>query len=220
MKNFYKRFSVITRLPFWRRYLRIQHDRGLVDAKTLSGRTIFSGPDFTALLCGTSGEITTDEFIKSVYSVNSTAKIIIIDLGNEQIDSVIKLIDKFYPSRNIVVKQANALNLDFIEKATIDWIETDGFLGFFDEKTLPLLLLEWKRILKDNGFITFRDFATTSLLGCFIDWLRAKISIISIGLNLNRRSKKTLDKALSDAGFRFVTKPTIIPDFYRYCLIK
>ena len=178
------------------------------------------GPDFTTLLCGTSGEITTDEFIKSVYSVNPKAKIIIIDLGKEQIDSVIKLINRSYTSKNIIIKQADALNLDFIPTSTIDWIETDGFFCFFDEKTLPLLLFEWKRVLKNNGFVTFRDFATTTSFGRFIDWLRMKVTKTFVKFDLNRRSKKIMDKTFSDAGFKFISKRTFIPDFYRYCLSK
>ncbi len=220
MKNFYKIFGFITKLPFWRHYLHISHLRGFEDVKEMGVVRMFKDSNFTALQCGTAGEITTDEFLKSALNQNQNAKIIIIDLGEEQIASVKKLVSNKYKNKQIKVHQANALDLSFVPNKSVDWIETDGFLAFFDQETLPKLLKEWKRILKDNGFITFRDFASNTFPEKLIDDARIALTKYSVKANLTRRTKTEMDTSFSEAGFQFNFGRTLIPGFYRYCLIK
>jgi len=220
MKNFYKIFGLITKLPFWRNYLHTSHQRGFEDLKKMAVMPKFKDSNFTALQCGTAGEITTDEFLKSVLNQNQNAKIIIIDLGEEQIASVKKLIFNKYSNKQIKARQANALDLSFIPNESVDWIETDGFLAFFDKNILPKLLKEWKRILKDDGFITFRDFASSTVFEKIIDEARIVLAKHTVKANLTRRTKKEMDNFFSSAGFKFSFERTLIPGFYRYCLVK
>ena len=42
------------------------------------------------------------------------------------------------------------MHLDFIPEKSIDWIETDGFFAFFDENSLPVLLM----LISLTGFYT------------------------------------------------------------------
>lgn len=220
MKNFYKRFGVITKLPFWRHYLHVSHVRGFEDAKKLGIKPKIKNSRFTALQSGTAGEITTDEFLKTVYRNDKNAKAIIIDLGEKQISSVKKLVHENYPDKHIEVRQVNALDLHFISDKSIDWIETDGFLAFFDQNTLPQLLKEWGRILKDSGFITFRDFASSTFIERLIDKSRIALAKQTVSADLTRRTKIEMDSAFSNAGYKFKFSKTLIPGFYRYFLIK
>lgn len=71
MKNFYEIFSLIATLPFWRYCLHTSHLRGFEDAKKIGVSPAFQNSNFTALQCGTAGEITTDEFLKSVLNQNA-----------------------------------------------------------------------------------------------------------------------------------------------------
>lgn len=220
MKNFYKRFGLITKLPFWRHYLHTSHLRGFEDVKKMGVMPKFQDSNFTALQCGTAGGITTNEFLKSVFNQNQNAKVIIVDLGEEQIASVKKLVSKKFDNKQIQVRQTNALNLSFISDNSVDWIETDGFLAFFDRDALPKLLKEWKRILKDDGFITFRDFASSTFFEKLIDAARIALAEYSVSANLTRRTKTEMDSFFSNSGFKFNFSKTLIPGFYRYCLIK
>jgi len=86
MNNFYKKFKFFSHLPFWRLYLSRVYSKALVDATSLGVSSLERGENFTCLLCGVSGEITADEFIKFVLGKNPKSKIIIIDIGDEQSD--------------------------------------------------------------------------------------------------------------------------------------
>jgi len=127
------------------------------DLSVLNYSPKFKRKGFTALLCGVGNEGTADVFIKFLTTRNPKAKIIIIDLGKERIENVNKLVKEKHSSLDIFVKQINALSLQkIIKNGTIDWIEKDGFLEFFDKKSLSKMLFVWRQILNDEGFITTR----------------------------------------------------------------
>lgn len=205
----------------WRLYLRWAYRRCIEDLRKLNFRADFNKKDFTALLCGVGNEVTADEFIKFVITKNLKAKIIIIDIGSEQIRAVTKMVRSKYPTLDIDIKQINALELlSFLPGSSINWIETDGFLEFFNTDNLRDLLGVWKTLLKQEGFITIREPASDGMIGKIIDHLRIRIAKLWLGVTLYNHTKAELEKMFRDHKFMFTSKSTLLPTFRRYSLIK
>jgi len=220
MKNFYLKFQIFSRFPLWRNYLKKVYTSAKLDQRKFNIELISKRKTFTVLLSGVASEITADEFIKAVLLERSDAKLKIIDLGSEQVNSVKKLVEKRYKHIDVEVRQANALNLNFIKDKSIDWIDTDGFFGFFDEEKLTELLHEWKRILKDDGFITFRELIPQSLLGEVVDRVRAVGAKLYMGIDFNKHTVFELKNDFKKLGFAYSWSSGFIPFFSRFCLVK
>lgn len=218
MKDFYQKFQIFSHSPLWRVYISWCYAKALTDSLMFNIKPVAKRSNFTCLLCGVSGEITGEEFIKFVLKNNSSVNIIIIDLGIEQTESVKKLVNEKFPQAKIEIKQANALNLDFIKDKTIDWIDTDGFFGFFDSRQLLDLFKEWKRILKDDGFISFREIIPAGFLSSIVDLIRAFGAKIYMGVNFHRHSLLELIQDFKKTDFCFSRHFSPIPFFNRYCL--
>ncbi len=219
--NYYHRFKIIIGTPLWRQYLRWAYRTCIKDFKRLNFTPNFKKDQFTCLLCGCGNETTADEFIKFVTKRNPRAKIIIIDLADEQVNAIRKLVNDSYCSLDIRIKQINALKLDaFIKNHSLDWIETDGFLEYFDKKALGKLLRLWNKLLKTDGFITLREPAGEGGLGRLLDRLKIWVGKIWLGVTVYSHSKLELEELLEKCGFRYVWGRTIIPTFLRFSLIK
>jgi len=220
MKNFYKKFQIISKFPLWPNYLRWVYEKTLSDAETLGANPIHKRRNFICLLCGVSGEITANEFIKFTLKKNPKSEIIIIDLGKEQIESVRKLVKEKFSHADIEVKQANALDLSFIKDHSVDWIDTDGFFSFFDEVQLLVLFKEWKRILHKNGYITFRELTSRNLVSTMANNARDIISKYYINTKLHLHSLKELEKDFEKLHLKHSHGLSPIPLLDRYCLIN
>lgn len=219
--SYYLNFRLVIGTPLWRLYLRWAYKKCIDDFSKLNFSPDFKKQSFTCLLCGVGNETTADEFIKFTIQRNKKAKIIIIDLGEEQVHAVNKLIQKKYSSLNIVVKQINALALDtYFKKDSIDWIETDGFLEYFDKDSLYKLLITWYKLLKQKGFITLREPASQGKMEEIIDMLRIWIGKVWLGVTLYLHNKKELTSLFKKSGFIYNENTTFIPTFNRYSLIK
>lgn len=126
--SYYRKFRIVIGAPPWRIYLRWAYKKCIEDLNKLNFKPNFNKKDFTCLLCGVGNETTADEFIKFVIKRNSKSKIIIIDIGEEQIKAVERLVKNNYQNLNIKIKKIDALKLDtLLGKYSLDWIETDGF---------------------------------------------------------------------------------------------
>ena len=205
----------------WKYYLRWVYKKCIDDFSKLDFKPNFTSENFKCLLCGVGNEVTADEFISFVLKRNSKAKIIIIDIGNEQIKAVKKLIKDKYPTKKIKVIKANALKLlNLLDEKSIDWIETDGFFEYFDKLSLKQLLQVWKKLLKINGFITTRVCVSNSKFDKLVDRLRVKIGKDWLGVKLYPHSKKEVHSLIKKMGYRFITKSTLLPTFKRYSLVK
>ncbi|HIH40999.1 TPA: class I SAM-dependent methyltransferase [Candidatus Woesearchaeota archaeon] len=220
-KSYYRRFKIIIGTPLWRIYLRSSYKKCLKNLKRLNFSLNFSKKSFSALLCGVGNEATADEFIKFVTGKNKNAKIIIIDIGDEQIRAVRKLVGAKYSPLDIIVKKINALELDsFIKKHSIDWIETDGFLEYFDQRHLRLLFAQWKNVLAEGGVITFRDSFSKNKFDELIGSFRVWIAREWLGVTVFSHSKKFFENLIELSGFNYCAEPTLLPTFIRYTLIK
>ncbi len=220
MKNFYKKFKIVSKFPLWPSYLKRVYEKTITDSIDLVVIPINKRKNFTCLLCGVSGEITAYEFIKFVLSNNPESKIIIIDLGEEQIQSVKKLVKEKFSDINIDVKQANALNLSFIKDKSIDWIDTDGFFSFFDEKELLSLFKEWKRIIRNDGYITFRELTSHNVISTLANKTRNIASEIYMGIELHLHSLSELEEDFKKLHFQYNRGVSPIPLLDRYCLVN
>ena len=219
--SYYRKFKIVIGSPPWRVYLRWAYNRGIKDLTKLKFKPLFNKKDFTALLCGVGNEVTADEFIKFVVKKNSKAKIIIIDMGEEQINAVKNLVESKYSEVDIQIKKIDALQLNnFISEQSIDWIETDGFLEYFNNKNLVNLLKIWAKILKAKGFITLRDFVNEKSIDKVIDKFRIWLGKKWPGAILFPHSKKEIEDLFKKNSFIFHSDFTLIPTFKRYSLVK
>ena len=220
MENFYSKFQVISKFPLWPNYLRRVYEKTISDADKLDVVPITNRENFRCLLCGVSGEITAKEYINFVNRKNPNGHITIVDLGKNQIESVKNFVDKNYPGHDIEVKQANALDLSFIESKSVDWIDTDGFFSYFNKNQLLDLFIEWKRILKDDGYITFRELTTEGFFSTIANRVRDRVSKVYMGVSLNLHTIDELIEDFKKTNFSYSRGKSPIPYLHRYCLVN
>lgn len=217
--TYYHRFQLITSLFFFRAYLQWAYAQGIRDAYSLGVPVKLEKKSFSCLLCGVSGEITAKEFIQFVFSKNKYAHITIIDMGTQQVSAIKKLVQEKYADKHISVRKINALSLQkHFSPQSFDWIETDGFIEYFDKENLAKLLKQWKLILKRNGFITTRDFASTPPFGWIVDFLRYHFIKHYLTLTGYIHTKKELDRIFLEHNFTLHCGNTPLPTFRRYIL--
>ena len=181
----------------------------------------FTKKDFTVLLCGVGNESTAELFIEFVKQRSPQAKIIIIDLGEEQIAAVKKLVEKKYAKLPIFVKQINALALqEMLATESIDWIETDGFLEFFDHASIQKILAIWFHLLKKDGFITTRMPVYNNHFEKLCHKLAKILAKRWLGVNIFYYKTDAFNKLIEKNGLVYVRHTTLIPTLDSYTMIK
>lgn len=220
MQKYYIRFQLLSRRFFWRPYLRWAYGRCIHDLRKIQQPLNFAKHDFSALLCGVSGEITADEFLNFALNKNKSMHIHVIDVEHEQTRAVAKLVKKKYPKAQIHVQKANALDLSHIPSHSIDWIETDALLEYFDDNNLHTVLQEWKRLLKADGVITLREFASNNWFETWVDRVRIWLVKVYLGEMAYMHPKTQLEKAFKKNKFKFVSGLTPFLALKRYTLIN
>lgn len=181
----------------------------------------FDKKDFSCLLSGCGNEQTADTFIQFVTRRNKNAKIYIIDLGDEQIKAIQKLVAFKCKDYNVEIHQINALDLEkIINLKSLDWIETDGFMEYFDNRSLEKLLQVWHRLLKKDGFITTRDCVTEGKLTQIADYLRINIAYQWLGVKLYTHTKQDFNKLFAKIGYKYFLGNTWLYSYRRFALIK
>ncbi len=219
--QFYPFFKLLTNHWLWRRYLRWAYQQCLADLAQLGFTPNFRRAGFTCLLCGVANEITASEYLNFVRRHNPRARIIIIDLGGEQIVAVKKLVAERFSDLDIVIKQLDALDLaSFITARSLDWIETDGFLEYFDQRSLEKLLRIWSELLKPDGWVTTREWGSHSLVGSVFDRFRIWLVHTTVGVKLYIHTFTSLTRTFEQVGFRWVSGRAPLPTFRRFSLVK
>lgn len=220
--SYYSRWGLVIGQPVFQRFLRENYGLGLADLKLLKQKSPFASPDFSCLLCGVGNAATARTFIQFVIEKNPKAKIHIIDLGAEQIAAAKHVVEQEFSSYDIQVRQMNALELlGWLKSASLDWIETDGFLEFFSPPQLAKLLQIWHTLLKDTGFATIREPASASFWEtAVLDVWRLWLAKLWLGITIYKHSLAELEQAFATAGFRLVTFPTKVPTFCRFTMVK
>lgn len=219
--SYYRSFRIVIGTPLWRIYLQWAYKKCIEDLNELDFDPKFTKRGFTCLLCGAGNETTADEFIRFVIKRNPKTKIHIIDIGDEQIKAVRRLVKNKYPNLDIEVKKINALKLNtFIEKNSVDWIETDGLFEYFDKKSLRELLMLWRGLLTKDGFVTTRACASQGMIGRMIDSLRIRLGKVWPGVNLYAHNRQEVINSILKSGFKYTEGLTPIPTLRRYSLIK
>ena len=220
-KDYYNRFGIILGNPLFHLYLKWAYNQGLKDVESLGLHPDFNKERFSCLLSGCGNEQTADAFIQFVTRKNKQAKIYIIDLGNKQIKAIRKLVALKYKYLNIKVHQINALDLKkMIKPLSLDWIETDGFMEYFDRQSLEKLLGIWHLLLKQDGFITTRDCVTEGKLTQIADFLRVSIAKQWLGIKLFPHTKQDFEKLFLDIGFKHFIDDTWLYTYRRFALVK
>lgn len=219
-KDYYQRFGIILGNPLFPIYLRWAYKQGLKDIESLGKRVDFNKKDFSCLLSGCGNEQTADTFIQFVIQRNKMAKIFIIDLGGEQIDAIKKLVVTKYKNLDIIVQQINALDLEKIIKSkSLDWIETDGVMEYFDSPSLKKLLQIWHGLLKEDGFVTTRDCVTEGKLTQIADYLRINIAFKWLGVILFPHTKQEYEELFAQIGFKYSFENTGLFTYRRIALL-
>lgn len=219
--KYYHRFGHVLNTPLTRFYLRWAYQNCLNDLSRYQYQLDFSKPDFTALLCGVGHESTASVFIDFVLSKNKKATIYIIDLGKHQINAVNQLVRVRYPHARIKTYQINALKLEsIIGKQSIHWIETDGFIEYFDSRSLVKLFHTWKNILQKDGCITFRDCITANIFDSIFDKLRLWLAKQWLDVDLYVHTQQEFSQLVESLRMRYTTGPTGLPTYHRYSLIR
>lgn len=220
-KNYYRRFGIVLRSSLFPVYLRWAYEQGLRDVKSLGIQPNFNKMSFSCLLSGSGNEQTAETFIQFVIRRNKNAKIYIIDFGDEQIQAIRKMVVLKYNDLNIEVHQINALDLDkVINSKSLDWIETDGFMEYFNHHSLKKLLQIWHLLLKKDGFITTRDCVTEGRLTQIADFFRINIASHWLGVNLFIHTKQDFEKLFQTIGFKHFFGNTWLFTYRRFALIK
>ena len=219
--SYYYRWGLVIGQPPFQRFLRENYALGLADLKLLKRKSPFSQSDFSCLLCGVGNAKTARSFIEFVIERNPKARIVIIDLGTEQIAAVKKLVRQSFKAYDIEVRQINALDLTtWLKPASFDWIETDGFLELFSPVQLRELLKIWHTLLKKVGYISIREPASNSPMGSILDICRVRIGWWWLKIMVYRYTLADLEKLFIQSGFLFVTFPTKVPTFRRFTMVK
>lgn len=219
--SYYRRFGFVLKNPIFHWYIRNAYHQGITNLKNLGFTPNFGKEGFTALLCGVGNEGTADEFIKFNIEENPTAKVRIIDFGQEQVEAVQRLVKERYPNRDIEVRQMNALDLaTYLPPTSLDWIETDFLFSFLDSLSLKRLLGIWYKLLRPDGFATHRNFAPTNRLGEIMTaWILFK-GELWLGNKFYLHTQKELEGLSSGAQFVFTESPTFLPFSRSFTLVK
>lgn len=218
--SYYKNFGLILKNPLWRLYLRWRYQRSIDDFAKLNFLPNFSKKDFSCLLCGVGNEVTAEEFIKFILKRNPDPNIWMIDLGEEQIDAIKRMVNKKFPDLKIKIKQINALGLNsLIKEHSIDWIETDGLFEFFDNSSIRKLLDVWKKLLSNDGFITTTATSSRWKLQEYFDTVKIWAGKVWLGVKVYPHTRTQMHQNFKSAELKFVEGPTPIPYFKRYSLI-
>src|SRR3989344_3017689 len=219
--SYYRRFRIVLENPLFQMYLRKEYVRGINDLKKLNFKPELGKKGFTCLLCGVGNEATADQFIEFVLQRNPEAKIVIIDLGEEQVSAVSKLVKDKYSDSKILIKRINALDLPTILKGeSVDWIETDGFLEFFDSQSISKMLKVWYQILSDDGFITTRMPLFNNGFEKMIYKWAVVIAKKWLGVDLYAYKKEYFNSLIVKNNFIYTDHLTMIPTMQSYSLIK
>lgn len=218
--EYYKRFKFFTENKYWEKYLQWAYPTCLNDLSRLHFKPDLAVEGFTALLCGTSGETTALNFAKFVLSHNKRAKIIILDISESQITQSRTALKNVYPNADIKCIIADALHTG-LESESINYIETDAFFEFFNSDELTLLLIEWKRILKMDGFATTRAFASDTFLEKRLDFIRVLVAHRYLKIGIYVHHLDGILNAISNSGLKFVQGGhAYCPTFKRFSLLK
>ncbi len=218
--SYYRSFRIVIGSRLWRWYVHKVYEENLADLEKISFWPDFSREGFTCLLCGVGNEATAEVFINFVFSKNPKARIVIIDLGAEQIEAVKQMVKEKFTRGEIEVRQMNALDLaKWIDSGSIDWIETDVISPFFDDQSLEKLFKVWGQLLTKSGFVTNRVMASRNVWERMIERIVIWLGKIWLGVKLYPRSKKSFEAMLTTQRWRFVDVPTILPTLWRYAMV-
>ncbi len=202
-EQFYQRFKIITHRQFWRKYLHTCYSDCIDDLKAIHYTPDFNKNGFRALLCGTSGEITSDVFTEFVLAKNEQAHILIIDLGHLQIKKSRELLAKKFPGAGISYVIADARKLP-VASSAVDFIETDTLLNFFNSPDMGKVIKEWHDILTPSGFVTTRILANHNRIRRYYDEFLFALGKLVIGASYKTHSVHTIALNIKKAGFEFI----------------
>lgn len=218
--NYYRCFRFLTRRRRWLTYLEWAYTSSRADLAEIGREPAATAAEATLLLCGTGGAVTSWAFVSYVQRHTPAARIVILDQSPIPLAESRTHLEATWPEATVSLVQADARRPPFREGG-FDQIETDGFFEFFPASHLPTLLHAWRRILKEDGVVTMRAYARQSIWGLPFDGLRWLLLWGCVGFKLHLHSYPTLEAALAQSGFRWLSPGgTGVPNLRRFVMWK
>ncbi len=219
--SYYYNFKIVLGSKKWTEFLNWAYSHGYEDAIKHKSNSVLTKSEKVCLLCGCGNENTAETFIQFCQKHFPGSKVIIVDFGHEQIEAIKNLVKTRYSDSEIEIIETDALKLeDFVKPESVDWIETDGFWEYFDDRSLLELLKIWYKILKKGGFATTRDFMENGTVDRITDFLRILGAKLWPGVNLFTHSLKNVNGMIREAGFDYVVYPTRVVNYKGFTLFK
>ncbi len=204
--NRYFIYEWLAPTPAHCRYLRVAYDatRQLAEEQR---QPLVVGANPKVLLCGVGRSATAESFCEFLRDNFPKAEVTLFDLRRTPLDKAFPRIAKNNLSLRVEIRTGDVLAMPFAD-ATFDWIETDHFLQFFPPDQLPLLVAEWRRVLKPGGLVTTRFLSPdkTKLNDCISAAIWSLFSwFISAPCHLHPAEK--IREAFSGENFLTLTRP-------------
>lgn len=216
--NFYKLYRMfLSSNPLFPRYIRWIYKKTLDDLQKANMPLPVTQKHFTALLCGTCGEITSEIFVKHILSIHPNAHIIILDYGKDQVVASEKQIQKRFPNAHVSYIIADARHSG-IPSSSVDFIDTDFMFEYLDALGIDELFQEWRRILKPDGLAAFRAFGTGSWLSRWTYRLILQsFCTLLLQSDIHAHSLSSLEQILERNGFAYrIAGRVFLPFGYRF----
>jgi len=217
-EDFYKRYSLfLSSNPLFPRYIRWVYEKTVKDFERTDILPSFTKENFTALLCGTCGEITSGIFVDHILKFNSRGRIIILDYGEAQVNHSKVYISTKFPDADVSYIVADARQSG-IPNASVDFIDTDFMFEYLDEQSLDQLFVEWKRILAPGGCVAFRAFGTGSWFSELIYRLFIKsFCKLILKSDIYSHTLVSIEETMKKNGFEyFIAGKAFLPFGYRF----
>lgn len=217
--DFYKKYAFwLSRWKSFEKYIRKNYS---IIEKEVSKTVIFkSWNKIRALLCWTSGEITSRYFSSMILWYNKQSTIIILDQWPDQVNQSRFFLEKELPNAQIEYCICDASNTWFQEES-IHFIETDFMFEYFNDSALNELISEWQRILHEDGVITFRAFLYEWWFSWVLNWCINIWIYFFLWSKTFLHNKKHFEGMLTKFWFSYeVTGYEFKPVGYRYKLQK
>jgi SAM-dependent methyltransferase len=194
VRTFHGQLQRFARSPLHRRYLTAAYAHSLAQARTL-GDDPLAGRRTRVLLCGTGSAETTAAFLGHLASARGAVEAFVLDLAAEPLRA------SMASGAAAFFARADARDLP-LEDRSVDLIESDFFLQYFDAQGKRRIVAEWARVLSPGGVITTRDYVPRAGCGvdAFLDRARVRTLRFFLGRTFHTTSEADIVSTFRDHG--------------------
>jgi ubiquinone/menaquinone biosynthesis C-methylase UbiE len=194
LRTFHARLQRFARSPLHRRYLAVAYTHSLEDARAC-GADPLAGTRPRVLLCGTGSAQTTAAFLGHLARARGAVEPLVLDLSHEPLRAAMA------SGARASFARADARDLP-LEDGSVDLIESDFFLQYFDTEGKRRIVREWARVLSARGVITTRDYVARAGSGvdAFLDRVRVQTLRFFLARAFHTTSESEISSTFRDHG--------------------